>query len=87
MRAVENRRWIVRATDNGITAAIDPAGRVARTAEQYAEVAARLQYRYRSDLTIYTRFGDWFVLVCAAFAGGVLAVEWNGLRARYARAV
>jgi apolipoprotein N-acyltransferase len=75
MRAVENRRWILRATDNGITAAIDPAGRVARTTEQYAEVAARLQYRYRSDLTIYTRFGDWFVLLCAVFAGATLALN------------
>ncbi len=73
MRAVENRRWILRATDNGITAAIDPAGRVVRTTEQYAEVAARLQYRYRNDLTVYTRFGDWFVLLCAVLAGAVLA--------------
>ena len=28
MRAAENRRWILRSTNDGITAAIDPAGRV-----------------------------------------------------------
>ena len=66
MRAAENRRWIVRATNNGITASIDPAGRVVETLPEYREAAARLPYGYRSDLTLYTRFGDWFVAVCAA---------------------
>jgi apolipoprotein N-acyltransferase len=72
MRAAENSRWILRATDNGITAAIDPAGRVVRTTEEYAELAARFPYRYRSDLTFYTRYGDWFVLLCALIAAAAL---------------
>ncbi len=33
MRAAENRRWILRATNDGITATIDPAGRVAFRAD------------------------------------------------------
>ncbi|HEX4136023.1 MAG TPA: apolipoprotein N-acyltransferase [Bryobacteraceae bacterium] len=64
MRAAENARWILRATDNGITAAIDPAGRVIRTTQEYAELAARFPYRYRKDQTFYTRYGDWFVALC-----------------------
>jgi apolipoprotein N-acyltransferase len=72
MRAAENARWILRATDNGITAAIDPAGRVVRTTEEYMELAARLQYRYRQDQTFYTRFGDWFVALCALVAASAL---------------
>jgi apolipoprotein N-acyltransferase len=71
MRAAENARWILRATDNGITAVIDPAGRIVRTTQEYAELAARFQYRYRQDLTFYTRYGDWFVLLCALIAAGV----------------
>jgi apolipoprotein N-acyltransferase len=66
--AAENARWILRATDNGITASIDPAGRVVRTTEEYSELAARFSYGYRSDLTFYTRHGDWFVLLCALIA-------------------
>ncbi len=73
MRAAENARWILRATDNGITAAIDPAGRVVRTTEEYTELAARFRYRYREDLTFYTRHGDWFVLLCALIAAAVFA--------------
>lgn len=72
MRAAENSRWILRATDNGITAAIDPAGRIVRTTEEYSELAARFPYRYRSDLTFYTRYGDWFVLLCALLAAAAL---------------
>ena len=29
MRAIENHRWVLRATNTGVTAAIDPYGRVA----------------------------------------------------------
>jgi apolipoprotein N-acyltransferase len=72
MRAAENARWILRATDNGITAVIDPAGRVLRTTQEYEELAARFEYRYRSDLTFYTRYGDWFVALCAVIALVVL---------------
>ena len=30
MRAIENRRWLLRDTNNGVTAVIDPYGRVRR---------------------------------------------------------
>jgi apolipoprotein N-acyltransferase len=69
MRAAENARWILRATDNGVTSVIDPAGRVVRTTEEYAELAARFQYRYRDGKTFYTEHGDWFVALCWVMAG------------------
>ena len=72
MRAAENARWILRATDNGVTAVIDPAGRVVRSTQEYSELAARFPYRYRQDQAFYTRYGDWFVAFCALFAAGVL---------------
>ncbi|MDE3198645.1 MAG: apolipoprotein N-acyltransferase, partial [Acidobacteriota bacterium] len=65
MRAAENRRWIVRATNNGVSAVIDPAGRVTAVMPEFQQSVARLRYSYRSDLTFYTKHGDWFVLVCA----------------------
>lgn len=74
MRAAENARWILRATDNGITAVIDPAGRVARSAQEYEELAARFDFRYRSGTTFYTRYGDWFVALCALMSAAGIAV-------------
>lgn len=77
MRAAENRRWILRATNDGITAVIDPAGRLIRAVQEYKRLAVRVPFRYRSDLTFYSRFGDWFVGLCAMVSA--LAV-WASLR-------
>ena len=68
MRAAENRRWILRSTNDGITATIDPAGRLRGTLPPYAEAASYTGFSYVSALTVYTRLGDWFALLCAAAA-------------------
>jgi len=68
MRAAENHRWIVRATNNGVSAVVDPAGRVRGALPEYQEGAGRFRFAYSSDITPYTRFGDWFVLLCALVA-------------------
>jgi apolipoprotein N-acyltransferase len=65
MRAAENRRWILRSTNDGITAAIDPAGRVVERFPSFVEAAARAHFSYGQDLTSYTRHGDWFAVICA----------------------
>jgi apolipoprotein N-acyltransferase len=53
MRAAENARWIVRATNDGITATVDPAGRVVERLESFVEIAAGLRTRIaRSRLSI-----------------------------------
>jgi apolipoprotein N-acyltransferase len=72
MRAAENRRWILRVTNDGITANIDPAGRVVSRMPLYQEVAARLGFSYIREQTLYTRWGDWFAYACAAMAAAVL---------------
>jgi len=71
MRAIENRRWLLRVTNDGITAAIDPAGRVTLRLPMYQLSSARAKYSYQDDLTLYTSVGDWFAwgcLIAAAFA-------------------
>ena len=72
MRAVENRRFIIRATNNGITAVIDPAGRIVRELPSYEEVAAPVRYGIVKSTTFYARHGDWFAWACL-FIGVVLA--------------
>jgi apolipoprotein N-acyltransferase len=66
VRAVENRRWLIRDTNSGITAAIDPYGNVTRVMQRDTRDAADLPYDFRTDKTIYTRFGDWFAWMCVA---------------------
>src|SRR5580698_70918 len=64
VRAVENRRWLLRDTNNGYTESIDPYG---RTAAQLAiDIRGQLSapYDFRSDMTPYARFGDWFSWLC-----------------------
>jgi apolipoprotein N-acyltransferase len=73
MRAAENRRWILRATNDGITATIDPAGRVWRALPSYVAGAVRAGFNYIDTVTPYSRFGDWFVAVCALVAAACLA--------------
>ena len=53
MRAVENRRFIVRATNDGITAVINPAGRITKALPPYKELASPVRYGAVSETTFY----------------------------------
>jgi apolipoprotein N-acyltransferase len=64
VRAVENRRWVLRVTNSGLTAAIDPYGRMYETIPRDVRGAVDLPYDFRTDITIYMRFGDWFAWMC-----------------------
>ena len=80
MRAAENRRWILRATNDGITATIDPAGRLSRDLPPYVQGAVRTGYSWIDATTFYSRHGDWFVLLCGLIAAAGLAGGFNGRR-------
>jgi len=64
MRAVENRRWLLRVTNDGITAVIDPSGRITLRLPMYQLADARASYEYEDGLTFYTTVGDWFAWGC-----------------------
>jgi apolipoprotein N-acyltransferase len=76
MRAAENRRWILRSTNDGITAAIDSAGRVRGTLPLYTEATSYSGFSYVTAQTVYTRLGDWFPLLCAMAAVLGLVAAW-----------
>jgi apolipoprotein N-acyltransferase len=73
MRAVENRRFIIRATNDGITAVIDPAGRIIKELPPFEELAAPVRYGAVEATTFYARRGDWFAWTCL-IVGIVLAL-------------
>jgi apolipoprotein N-acyltransferase len=75
LRAVEHRRWLVRATNSGISAVIDPTGRIVARTGQGTRENLRAEVRPRRTHTLYARWGDW----PAPLALGMVAVA--GLRA------
>ncbi len=65
MRAVENGRWLLRDTNSGITASIDPLGRIVARVPTNTRTVLLAPYALRNDTTFYTRNGDWFPIACA----------------------
>jgi apolipoprotein N-acyltransferase len=59
VRAVENRRWLLRDTNNGFTASIDPHGRIVASLPPDVRGELDAPYGFREDLTLSTRWGDW----------------------------
>jgi apolipoprotein N-acyltransferase len=75
MRAIENRRWLLRCTNNGVTAVIDPFGRVRQSIPRHQVDALPAQYGFRDDITFYTAHGDMFAWLCAILSLGI--VGWS----------
>ncbi|MFP4129828.1 MAG: apolipoprotein N-acyltransferase [Halorhodospira sp.] len=83
MRAAESGRWLLRATNTGITALIGPQGRVAARSPQFEVAALTGEVRRRRGATPYTRLGD-APLVTAAGAAllGLALAAWYRRRGR-----
>jgi apolipoprotein N-acyltransferase len=77
MRAVENARWLLRDTNTGVTAAIDPYGRVVASIPRKTRSALIAPYALSDALTIYTRFGDWFAYLCAIILLVAIVVSYS----------
>ena len=81
MRAIENRRWLLRDTNNGVTAVIDPYGRVRQSIPRHQADALPAGYAVRDDITFYSAHGDVFAWACAILSLGVTGVSLRtGLR-------
>jgi apolipoprotein N-acyltransferase len=65
MRAIENHRWILRATNTGVTASIDPYGRVVVSVPRHIRTSLRAGFGYEHDVTFYAAHGDVFAYFCA----------------------
>ncbi|MER3489313.1 MAG: apolipoprotein N-acyltransferase [Meiothermus sp.] len=63
LRAVENGRWLLRAGNDGVTASIDPYGRVVARMPQHVAGYLAAPYALASGQTLYSRLGDWAVLI------------------------
>lgn len=60
LRAIEQRMWIARSANNGISGIISPDGKVQKETEYWTEVAFTFTIYDSDHQTFYNRFGDWF---------------------------
>ncbi|MEI0517878.1 apolipoprotein N-acyltransferase [Brachyspira murdochii] len=63
-RAVENRRDIVHNGNSGVTGHISSTGKIISTLPFWKPDYMVANAALNSDITIYTRFGEWFVFLC-----------------------
>jgi apolipoprotein N-acyltransferase len=82
MRAIENDRWLLRDTNTGVTAAIDPLGRITQSAPRKVRTALTANYSLISDTTFYTRHGDWLAYACAIISLIAIAVSLTPVKGR-----
>jgi apolipoprotein N-acyltransferase len=77
MRAVENRRWLLRDTNTGLTTAIDPYGRVTVHLERKTRAVLVAPYSLTEVTTFYSRYGDWFAYLCAIISIAALVMRFT----------
>ncbi|MEB2312894.1 MAG: apolipoprotein N-acyltransferase [Sorangiineae bacterium] len=70
-RAVEHRRYFVRSTNSGVSAFIDPVGRVVAHTPTFQEAALAHEIAWLRARTPYELWGDgpWWLVAAASFAG------------------
>jgi apolipoprotein N-acyltransferase len=75
MRAVENARWLLLDTNTGVTASVDPNGRMVASAPRQVRTVLDAPYAVLDATTFYTRHGNWFAYLCAIISAVALATR------------
>ncbi|QXH47546.1 apolipoprotein N-acyltransferase [Pseudomonas xanthosomatis] len=73
MRALEAGRWMIRATNNGVTALIDPFGRITTQIPQFERAVLYGEVVPMQQLTPYLQWRSWpLAIVCTLLLGWAL---------------
>jgi apolipoprotein N-acyltransferase len=81
IRAVESDRWLVRVTNTGLSAVIDPHGQTLWKSEVNQGMIHIADIHRRSTQTLYVRFGNWLLPVLTVWSLGI----WARARLKTAR--
>jgi len=76
MRAIENERDLIRVTNSGVSALITSDGEVINQLPEFTPASRTWMAQTRSGLTPYTRFGDWFAIVCTVLSAAAIAASF-----------
>jgi len=74
LRAVEHRVAIARAANTGVSAFVEPSGRVSGFRPLFERAVLDHRVTLRERTTLYTRLGDWLVYACLAVGAAVFAL-------------
>ena len=77
-RAVENGKYLVRAANTGITAVVDPHGRVLQRTGLFERTMLVRDVAFVPGLTFYARHGDVFAWSCLLLAAGLTVLTRSG---------
>ncbi|MBI6545231.1 MAG: apolipoprotein N-acyltransferase, partial [Cyanobacteria bacterium NC_groundwater_1444_Ag_S-0.65um_54_12] len=70
LRAVENRRFLLRAANTGISGIVDPYGRVLTRSRTFTPAVVTGKIAPQHELTLFTRWGNWLLWPSLAILTG-----------------
>jgi apolipoprotein N-acyltransferase len=72
-RSIENRMWLVRAANTGISAFVDPWGRIRKASGLFTREVLAEEIDLRGGaMTFYTQYGDVFAIFCSLLGIGLI---------------
>jgi apolipoprotein N-acyltransferase len=80
LRAIETDRYLLRAATTGISAFVDPTGRMLSSIPMGKDGIIYAKFQSRTSITPYVRFGDWFAWAACAMV--LIALLKTRLKAR-----
>jgi len=83
-RAVENRRYLIRSANTGVSALIAPSGEVLMQSPIFERSILAGGVWPVKSITFYTKYGDWFAWACVAYTVfGMIMAFVMAIRARW----
>lgn len=76
LRAIENRRWIARSANTGISCFINPNGEILQATDYWAPAVISGNIELSNELTFYTRFGDYIGRIAMYIAFALIFYSW-----------
>ena len=77
LRAIENHRYLLRATNDGVTTVIDPYGRLGPQLSRNQQGVLAVKFGFETRKTFYTAYGDLFAWVCGIAAALILLRSYS----------
>jgi len=86
LRAIENRRWVIRSANTGVSCIIDPYGEITESRPWVQTAVIRKYVPAKNNLTFYARYGDCVSRLAIILTGLFLAwILVTFIKTRYSR--